>query len=151
MVTDEPACDLTQALRRMSWRVLEEEFALVGFDGVPLAEDLALLAARATCQLVREGGETTLLLPGELLAAVLDRHPGARVERGLRWIRFDLAMSWELTGFLALVTGTLARAGVPLGAVCGFSRDHVFVADRYLARAKAALAEHLGSASTGPP
>ena len=40
-------------------------------------------------------------------------------------------MGWELVGFLALVTGRLAAAGVPLGAVCGFQRDHLFVAERH--------------------
>jgi hypothetical protein len=54
-------------------------------------------------------------------------HPGARVEGGLLWVSFTAAMGWEVVGFLALVTGRLAAAGVPLGAVCGFSRDHLFV------------------------
>jgi hypothetical protein len=41
-------------------------------------------------------------------------------------------MAWELVGFLALVSGALASAGVPIGAVCGFSRDHLFVARPFL-------------------
>ena len=44
-------------------------------------------------------------------------------------------MGWEVVGFLARVTGALAAAGVPLGAVCGFSRDHLFVAEAHLERA----------------
>ena len=54
-------------------------------------------------------------------------------------IRFRMAMDWELVGFLALVTGRLAEAGVPVGAVCGFSRDHLFVARPHLERAEDVL------------
>ena len=48
-------------------------------------------------------------------------------------------MNWDLVGFLALVAGKLAEAGVPIGAVCGFSRDHLFVAERFLERTRAVL------------
>ena len=61
------------------------------------------------------------------------------VERGLVWIRFDAPMGWEVVGFLALVTGRLAEAGVPIGAVCSFSRDHLFVAESYLERTREVL------------
>jgi hypothetical protein len=48
-------------------------------------------------------------------------------------------MGWEVVGFLAKVTGSLAAAGVPLGAVCGFSRDHLFLHERYLPQSLAVL------------
>ena len=67
------------------------------------------------------------------------RHPDAQVEGGLVWIRFRAAMGWEVVGFLAKVTGALADAGIPLGAVCGFSRDHLFVHERYLEKALVTL------------
>ena len=50
-------------------------------------------------------------------------------------------MTWELVGFLALVTSRLAQAGVPLGAVCGYSRDHLFVARCHAERARGILRE----------
>jgi len=121
---------LDDALARMSWSVEEGSFALVGFDEAPAAEDLAALAEPA--QLVREGGETTLLVREDALAGVLARRPGARVERDLAWIRFHTPMGWEVVGFLARVTTALAARGVPVGCVCGFSRDHLFVAQRHL-------------------
>lgn len=125
---------LDEALSGMRFRVEPGRFALLGFDEPPRAEDLAALAA-PPAQLVREEGETTLLVREERLGDLCARHPGARLERGLCWIRFEQAMGWEVVGFLARVTSALAAAGVPLGAVCGFSRDHLFVAETHLPRA----------------
>lgn len=135
----EPLHRLEDALRHMRFAVEEERFALVGFREPPLAADLIPLARELPCQAVREGGETTLLVPEAELAAILARHPGAEAERGLAWIRFESPMAWDLVGFLALVTGRLAAAGVPLGAVCAFHRDHLFVAERHLGRAREVL------------
>ncbi|MEM7310622.1 MAG: ACT domain-containing protein [Planctomycetota bacterium] len=132
---------LEEALPRMRFAVEPGGFGLAGFAAPPGPDDLALLTGGGPAQLVREGGETTLLVPEDDLAAVLERHPEARLERGLRWIRFECPMAWDLVGFLALVTGRLTEAGVPLGAVCGFSRDHLFVAERYLPATRAALGE----------
>jgi hypothetical protein len=132
-----PRQPLAAALARMTFSVDEGPFALVGFAGAPQAGDLAALAPPG--QLVREADETTLLVREAELAGVLARHPGARAERGLAWIRLDAPLAWDLVGFLARVTGALAAAGVPLGCVCGYSRDHLFVARPHLSRARAAL------------
>jgi hypothetical protein len=134
----EPARTLEEALLRTRFRVEAGRFALVGFSAAPGPEDLAALAPPA--QLVREAEETTLLVREEALADLVARRPDARIERDLAWIRFETPMAWELVGFLARVTGALAAAGVPLGAVCGMSRDHLFLARRHLARAREALA-----------
>jgi len=140
MVPPGAAQSLEQALQAMSWEVLEGVFCLVGMEAPPGPEDLAL-TGEEPFQLVREGGETTLLVRDQHAEALLARHPGARAERDLCWIRFQLPMTWELVGFLALVTGRLAGAGVPLGAVCGYSRDHLFVARSHLPRTVEVLGE----------
>jgi hypothetical protein len=131
MVPPDPARDLDSALANMSFAIEPGRFALVGFPDPPVGEDWALLE-RAPAQLVRERDETTLLVNEHALEAVLARHPRARVERDLVWIRFEAPMGWEVVGFLARVSGDLARAGVPIGTVCGFSRDHLFIASRHL-------------------
>ncbi len=129
----------------MRWEVLGERFALIGIDGPPVSADLELLG-REPAQMLREGGETTLLVAMASLQEVLARHPGARCERDLAWIRFKAPMGWQVVGFLARVTGALAAEGVPLGAVCGFSRDHLFLAERHLERAAAVLERLFGPA-----
>jgi hypothetical protein len=138
MVPREAARVLQEALTRMSWSLEPDTFALVGFDDPPSPSDLACLA-RPPAQVVRENGETTILLRQSDAADVIARHPTARVETDLAWIRFTTPMSWEVVGFLARVTGALAAAGVPLGAVCGFSRDHLFIARKHLPTARGVL------------
>ncbi|HIG85470.1 MAG TPA: ACT domain-containing protein [Planctomycetes bacterium] len=50
-------------------------------------------------------------------------------------------MAWELVGFLAHITGALAAAGISIGAVCGFSRDHLFVPQELSSEALRILAD----------
>lgn len=128
----QPAAEhLDEAWRRMSFEVLEGRFVLAGFEQAPRAADLEALG-EGPGQLIREGGETSLLIAADGLQALRERHPNARLERDLVWIRFRAPMSWDVVGFLARVTSELAKAGVPLGAVCGFSRDHLFVHESFL-------------------
>ena len=133
-----PTSSLSDALSGTTWREETGRFALAGFAEGPRVEDLALLG-RAPAQIVREEEGTTLLVAEDALEGILERHPNARVERGLVWIRFSMAMDWELVGFLAHVTSALAEAGVPVGCVCAFDRDHLFVAEAHLERAAKVL------------
>jgi hypothetical protein len=123
---EQPAAALDEALARMRFRLESGRFALLGFAAPPTAVDWSALGD-GPAQVVREGGETTLLVPERALPAHLQAHPDAQVEKDLAWIRFETPMGWEVVGFLALVTGRLAAAGIPIGAVCGFSRDHLFL------------------------
>lgn len=125
--------DLGAALAAMSFEVVPGRFALLGTSAPPTAEELRHLG-EGPGQLVIEGGETTWLVAEAGAQELLALHPEARVERGLAWLRFVAPMGWEVVGFLAKVTGSLAAAGVPLGAVCGFSRDHLFVHEEHLER-----------------
>jgi hypothetical protein len=135
---DAPTRSLREALSQMTWRPAPGLFALVGFEGGPRVEDLALLG-RAPSQIVREAEGTTLLIHEDAVDGVLGRHPGAKLERSLVWIRFSAAMDWELVGFLAHVTQALAAAKVPVGCVCTFDRDHLFVAEAHYERAAEVL------------
>ncbi|MEM9382360.1 MAG: ACT domain-containing protein [Planctomycetota bacterium] len=134
----EPARRLDEALDAMRWVEVDGRFAIVGVDGPPAAEDLEDLAPPS--QVVTEEDETTLLVREDRLPGLLERRPGARVERDLVWFTFQAPMGWEVVGFLARVTAALADEGVPLGAVCGFHRDHLFVPARHRDRARRVLA-----------
>ena len=146
----EPERDLARALERTTFRVETEPYALVGFPGPPDAEDLGLLAVLDPAQLVRDAGETTLLVPERQVERLRERHPELSVHAPLAWIRFELPMDWELVGFLARVTGALAEAGVPLGAVCGWSRDHLFVAREHLETTRDVLRTIVGTGAKAP-
>ena len=134
----EPASALSRAISGMTFTLEAGEFHLIGFPEPPVPADFEVLA-NPPAQVLREADETTILASAAASAAILLRHPRARIERDLAWIRFELPMAWDLVGFLALVAGEMARAGVPIGAVCGYSRDHLFVARRYLPQARKAL------------
>ena len=135
---NDSARTLDEALAAMSFEVEDGRFALCGFAREPGPAELELLEG-APGQITREGGETSLLISARRLPELLVLHPNAEVEEGLVWIRFRAAMGWEVVGFLAKVTGALAEAGIPLGAVCGFSRDHLFVHEKYLERSLGVL------------
>ncbi len=125
----------------MTWRRLDTRFALVGFGEPPTSRAIEVALGDVGGQIIREGGETTLLVPMAALPEVLACHPGARTELDFLAYRFESPMDWDVVGFLALVTRRLAESGVPVCALCAFSRDYVLVAEKYGHRTSLALAE----------
>jgi hypothetical protein len=67
----------------------------------------------------------------------------ARVETGFRLVTLGVELGWDVVGFMALVTRILAEAGVPVGALSAFSRDHLLVKQEDLGRALRALGRHV--------
>ena len=134
----------------MRFRVSPRRFVLLGF---PAARALEIAAAVGSApasgrggselrQLVFERDVVTVFAPEEEEGA-LPRDPTMRALRGRRLITFETPMSWDVVGFLARVTSALAEGGVPLGAICGFDRDHLFLDERHLERARAILRERI--------
>ncbi|HWQ15753.1 MAG TPA: ACT domain-containing protein [Roseiflexaceae bacterium] len=132
---------LAEIVRTMPWRTRPERLALVGID--PREQPVALrLVAGFTgrlWQLTVEPEMVTLLLDEADWRQVCPAFPRARVERPYRAISFEVDLPPDLVGFLALLSGALAAAGVPLLAVSGFSRDHLIVREADLERAEAAI------------
>lgn len=137
-----PTHTLTEALAQMTCSLEPEPVGVVGWPGEALGpgEWDSLQAEDGPLQVIREGGEVTVLASWPRVQLLADAHPGARAEGPFVWIRFSAPMAWDLVGFLAHVSGALAQAGIPLGAVCGFSRDHLFVPKESCQEALAALA-----------
>ncbi len=125
----------------MTWRELPQRFALLGCSVEALTPPLAgaFVAGSAPRQLIREAEGWTLLLPDGEAEEWLARLPGARCTRPWSWLRFELPMAWDLVGFLAHVTGLLAEAGISVGAVCGYDRDHLIVSAGQREAARAVL------------
>jgi hypothetical protein len=140
---ESPAQTLPEALARMTCSPEPEPMGLVGWSGEDLGagEFQALLAQEGPLQVVREGGEITVLVPWQQAQDLLQARPSAQIAGPLTWIRFETPMAWELVGFLAHITGALAAAGISIGAVCGFSRDHLFVPQELGSEALRVLAE----------
>ena len=90
---------------------------------------------------VRDDRETTALVAEADLSAL---PAPERVQPGFAVITLDLPMDWDVVGVLAAVSRALADAGIPLGAVAAFSRDHLLVPADRLDGALAVLADLCG-------
>lgn len=73
---------------------------------------------------------------------------GARVERGYRMITLDVSLDPDAVGYLEVVTGHLARAGVPVTVLSTFHRDHLLVAASQLEDAVRVLEDLVAVART---
>ena len=117
------------------------EFVLVGLEPAErarLESDLASIKSNF-CQYIIEPDVLTLLLNSNDWVHLSQHYPQANVEGPLRIFTFSVVMDWQVVGFLATVTALLAQAGIPLGAVCGYYRDHLFISVEHAARAEGVL------------
>lgn len=135
--------DVRELLRRTPLIVRRGPYAL-GAWTLAQASAVAsgMLRARAgTWWLVVDELEVTALLA----ESALDELPAPRqCERGWALITLDLAMDWNVTGVIAAVSDALSSAGIPLGAVAAYSRDHLLVPGARLDEALAALSNLCG-------
>ena len=88
--------------------------------------------------LVVDEHEVTALVADSALSEL---PPARRSEPGWSVITLDLSMDWDVTGVIAAVSDSLARAGIPLGAVAAYSRDHLLVPGNRLELALATLSK----------
>jgi hypothetical protein len=136
-----------ELLRRTKVEVAPATFVLVGMrheDWSRLLEQPELSPrAAAPFMLLRDGYEVTLLLEEEDWLTMRHAVRDARVEGGWRLLTLNIELGWNVTGFLARVTGILADAQIPLGALTAFSRDHLLIKQDDLGRALRVLGEHV--------
>ena len=94
---------------------------------------------RGAVAVIRDRKEITCLVedsrlrPADLLA----------VDAGWKIITFDMILPFGLIGFLARVSGALAKAGISICAFSAYSTDHILVKARDLDKALVCM-EQLG-------
>jgi len=136
-----------ELLSRARVEVAPETFALVGMrheDWRRLLENPELSPrAESNFFLLRDPFEVTLLLDEEDWRSMRHAAREARVETGFRLVTLGVELGWDVVGFLAYVTGILAEASVPVGALSAFSRDHLLVTQEDLGKALRVLGEHV--------
>jgi hypothetical protein len=128
-------------LRQRPWSVRPERFVLAG---VPPEARRAALAALADidapfAQLIVEPDLITILAPEQAWPSMRAQLAAARADAPFRVISFDLDLPADLVGFLAAVSQAIAGAGVPILAICGYTKDHMLVREQHLAAALGAL------------
>lgn len=97
----------------------------------------------APFMLLRDEHEVTLLLDEEDWRAMRHAAREARVEGDFRLVTLDIELGWNVVGYLARVTAILAQAGVSVGALSAFSRDHLLIKQNQLGLALRVLGEHV--------
>ena len=143
-MTDKDAAAL---LRTAKVEVAPETFVLVGMrheDWRRLLENPELSPrAESNFFLLRDPFEVTLLIEESDWRAMRHAARDAKVETGFRLVTLGVELGWDVVGFLAHVTRILADAGVPVGALSAFTRDHLLVKQADLGTALRALGEHV--------
>jgi hypothetical protein len=136
-----------ELLRRAKVEVLPATFVLVGLrheDWSRLLENPELSPRPdAPFMLLRDTHETTLLIEEDDWLTMRHAARDARVETGFRLLTLDIELAWNVVGFLARVTEILASAGVSVGALSAFSRDHLLVKQDQLGVALRVLGAHV--------
>ena len=139
--------DAAELLRRAKVEVAPETYVLVGMrhdDWRRLLENPELSPrAESNFMLLRDPFEVTLLLEESDWRAMRHAARDARVESDFRLVTLGVELGWDVVGFLGRVTEILAGAGVAVGALSAFSRDHLLVKQDDLAKALRALGEHV--------
>ena len=139
--------DAAELLRRTKVEVAPATFVVVGIrheDWTRLLENPELSPrAQSTFMLLRDPVEVTLLLEDEDWRAMRHAARDARVEGGFRLVTLDIELAWNVVGFLARVTEILAGAGISVGALSAFSRDHLLIKQDDLGKALRVLGEHV--------
>ena len=143
----EQRTDIAELLRRTGVEVAPATFFLVGLrheDWTRLLENPELSPRPdALFMILRDGHEVTLLLEESDWRTIRHAAREARVEGGFRLVTLDLELEWNVVGYLARVTEILARAGISVGTLSSFSRDHLLIKQRDLGAALRALGEHV--------
>lgn len=138
---------IAELLSKTRVEVAPETFFLISLrheDWARLLENPELSPrGEAAYMLLRDRHEVTLLLDETDWRAMRHAARDARVEGGFRLVTLDIELEWNVVGYLARVTEILAGAGVSVGALSAFSRDHLLIKQDELGAALRALGEHV--------
>lgn len=136
-----------ELLRRTRIAVAPATYFLVGLEHKDWARVLENpdLSPRndATFMLLRDEHEVTLLLDETDWQTLRHAARDAKVEGGFRLITCDVELGWNTIGYLARVAQILRDAGISIGALSAFSRDHLLIKQEDLAIALRALGPHV--------
>ena len=144
---DNRAADIAGLLSSTRIEVAPETYFLISLrheDWARLLENPELSPrGDAPYMLLRDKHEVTLLLDETDWRPMRHAARDARVEGGFRLVTLDIELGWNVVGFLARITEILAEAGIPVGALSAFSRDHLLIKQEDLGTALRVLGAHV--------
>ena len=97
----------------------------------------------APYMLLRDKYEVTLLLDETDWRTMRHAAREAKVEGDFRLVTLDIELGWNVVGYLAQVTEILAGAGISVGALSAFSRDHLLIKQEELGTALRVLGKYV--------
>ncbi len=143
----ESETNVAELLRRTRVEVAPAAFFLVGLrheDWTRLLEQPELSPRpEAPFMLLRDACEVTLLLEEADWQTMRHAARDAQVEGDFRLVTLDIELPWNVVGYLAHVTKIIAEAGISVGALSAFSRDHLLIKQDDLGQALRALSPHV--------
>lgn len=136
-----------ELLRQTRVQVAAATYVLIGLrhrDWERLLENPELSPrADAPFMILRDAHEVTLVLEDDDWKRIRHAVRDARIENGYRLVTLDIKLPWSTVGYLARVTEILATAGISVGALSSFSRDHLLIKQDDLGKALRVLGEHV--------
>ena len=100
--------------------------------------------ADAPFMILRDAHEVTLVIEEDDWRRIRHAVRDAKIETGFRLVTLDIELPWSTVGYFARVTEILAAAGISVGALSSFSRDHLLIKQDDLGSALRVLGEHVG-------
>ena len=141
--------DVKELLRTARIEVAPETYTLVSIDHKTWNGllDRPELCPRMTAQfmILMDKWEVTLLLDEIDLEVLRPELSNGKIEQGYRLVTFDLVLDLTIVGFMAEVSHILAQANIPIMASSAFSRDHLLIKQKDLAKALTTLGKHVDS------
>lgn len=139
--------NIEELLRRTRVSVSPGLYFLVGLrqdDWLRMLESPELSPrGSAPFMVLRDEREVTLLLDETDWQTMRHAAREARLEGGFRLVTLDVELNWSVVGYLARVTELLSGAGISVGALSAFTRDHLLIKQDDLPRALRILGEHV--------
>jgi len=139
---------VAELLRETKVEVAPANYVVIGVglqDWQRLLEDPELSPrADAPFMIMRDAHEVTMVIEEDDWRRLRHALRDARSEVGYRLVTLDVELPWTTVGYLARVTEVLAAAGISVGAISSFSRDHLLIKQDDLGNALRVLGDHVG-------
>jgi len=149
VISDKPvsSAGAAELLSRTRVEVTPETYFLVSLPHLTWARILEKpeLSPRSDARfmVLSDRREVTLLLDEIDWQTMRHAARDAKVEGGFRLLTLDIELEWNVVGFLSLVTTILAEAGIAVGALSAFTRDHLLIKQDDLPAALKVLGRHV--------
>lgn len=143
----DPTERVSELLRRTRIDVAPATYVVIGMSHLAWAQLLEnpelSPGTDAPFMIFRDQHEVTLLIEEDDWARIRHAARDVEVEKGFRLVTLDMALPWDTVGYLARVAVLLADAGISIGAITAFSRDHLLIKQQDLGKALRILGEHV--------